>query len=58
MLYLFYVHNFPMLHLTVGLAYVSSYRMIDKFRGSNFRGLGNSDNFVGLYFCGVPPLIT
>ena len=28
------------------------------FVGLIFRGLGSSDNFVGLYFRGVPPLIT
>ena len=28
------------------------------FVGLNFRGLGSSDNFVGLYFRGVPILIT
>ena len=28
------------------------------FMGIIFRGLGSSDDFVGLYFCGVPPLIT
>ena len=27
--------------------------MVGNFRGSNFRGLGNSDDFVGLYFRGV-----
>ena len=28
------------------------------FVGLIFHGLGSSDNFVGLYFCGVPTLIT
>ena len=28
------------------------------FVGLNFRGLGSSDDFVGLYFRGVSPLIT
>ena len=28
------------------------------FVGLIFRGLGSSDNFVGLYFRGVPTLIT
>ena len=29
---------------------------IGNFRGSNFRGLGSSDDFMGLYFHGVPTL--
>ena len=28
------------------------------FMGLIFRGLGSSDNFVGLYFRGIPTLIT
>ena len=28
------------------------------FVGLIFRGLGSSDDFVGLYFRGIPPLIT
>ena len=28
------------------------------FMGLIFHGLGSSDNFIGLYFCGVPTLIT
>ena len=28
------------------------------FMGLIFRGLGSSGNFVGLYFRGIPPLIT
>ena len=38
----------------LGVAYCT----VGNFRVSNFCGLGNSDNFVGLYFCGVPTLIT
>ena len=32
--------------------------MIGNFMGLNFHGLGSSDNFMGLYFCGVPTVIT
>ena len=28
------------------------------FMGIIFHGLGSSDIFVGLYFCGIPTLIT
>ena len=37
--------------------YGSLYRLVI-FVGLIFRGLGSSDKFVGLYFRGVPPLIT
>ena len=36
----------------------SSYRTVGNFCGSNFCGSGSSYDFVGLYFCGVPALIT
>ena len=32
--------------------------MVGNFYASNFYGLGSSDDFVGLCFCGVPTLIT
>ena len=35
-----------------------TYCMVDKFCESNFCGLESSDDFMGLYFHGVPPLIT
>ena len=34
------------------------YRMVGNFVGLIFRSLESSDYFVGLYFCGVPTLIT
>ena len=34
------------------------YCTVGNFRGSNFYDLGSSDNFVGLYFWGIPTLIT
>ena len=35
-----------------------TYHMVGYFRGFNFCGLGSLDDFVGLYFCGIPTLIT
>ena len=35
-----------------------TYCMVGNFCGSNFCGLGNSANFVGLYFHGVPTIVT
>ena len=32
--------------------------MVCNFEGQNFHGLGSSDNFMSLYFCGIPTLIT
>ena len=34
---------------------LTTYRKVGNFHGSNFCGLGSSEKFVGLYFCGVPP---
>ena len=35
---------------------MSIYRTVGNFRRLIFHGLESSDDFVGLYFCGVPPL--
>ena len=35
--------------------YIDTVRLVI-FMGLIFHGVGSSDNFVGLYFCGVPPL--
>ena len=45
--------------LRAGTVYSGSYTVqLVIFVGLIFRGLGSSDDFVGLYFCGLPTLIT
>ena len=41
-----------------GNKYYGWYCMVGNFHGYNFHGLGSSDNFVSLYFRGVPTVIT
>ena len=37
---------------------INKYCTVGNFRGSKFSWFGNPDDFVGLYFHGVSPLIT